>query len=44
MSPLAAGLGLEENLVSQKYLESAEYVNQVWNDLMSPYSADAAAK
>lgn len=39
MAALAADLGLEENLVSQKYLESAEFVNQIWNELMSPYSA-----
>ncbi|MGD9559145.1 MAG: EAL and HDOD domain-containing protein [Oscillospiraceae bacterium] len=39
IAALAASLGLEENLVGQKYLESAEYVNQIWNDLMSPYSA-----
>ncbi len=40
MAECAHILGIEENIVSQKYLESAEYVNQVWNDLMSPYSAD----
>lgn len=44
MAPLAAELGLEESLVSQKYLEAAEFVNQIWNDLMSPYSAETAKK
>ncbi|MDL2293230.1 HDOD domain-containing protein [Ruminococcaceae bacterium OttesenSCG-928-D13] len=44
MTPLASELGIEENIVSQKYLESAEYVNQVWNDLMSPYSAESTKK
>lgn len=38
MSPLAAQLNIEEGVVSQKYLESAEFVNQIWNELMSPYS------
>ncbi len=44
MSPLAAGLGIEESLIGQKYLECAEYVNQIWDDLMSPYSAQSAGK
>ncbi len=38
--PLADDLGIDHNIVSQKYLESVEYVNRIWNDLMSPYSAD----
>lgn len=41
MAPLAQELGIEENIVSQKYLESAEFVNQIWNDLMSPYSSNS---
>ena len=40
MAPYAEELGLEQNVVSQKYLESAEFVNQIWNDLMSPYSTE----
>lgn len=40
MAPLAESLGLEPNIVSQKYLESAEFVNQIWNDLMKPYTTD----
>ncbi len=43
MTPLAAELGIDESVISQKYLECAEYVNQIWNDLMSPYSAQSAA-
>lgn len=38
MSPFAQELGIEETVVSQKYIESAEYVNQIWNDLMKPYT------
>ena len=41
MTPLAEELHIEQNIVSQKYLECVEYVNQIWNDLMNPYSADA---
>ncbi len=44
MAPYAVELGLEQNIVSQKYLEAAEYVNQIWNDLMSPYSATSASE
>ncbi len=43
MAPLAAELGIEDNILSQKYLECAEYVNQIWNDLMNPYSPGASA-
>ncbi len=41
VAPLISELGLEETVVSQKYLECAEYVNQVWNDLMNPYSSSS---
>ena len=44
MQECAAALGIEENIVSQKYLESAEYVNQVWKDLMSPYSSETGSR
>ncbi len=40
MASDAEALGIEENIVSQKYLEAAEYVNQIWNDLMRPYAGD----
>ncbi len=40
MAPYAAALGMDENVISQKYLESAEHVNQIWNDLMEPYSTE----
>lgn len=42
MAPYAEELNLDENIISQKYLESAEYVNQIWNELMEPYSAESA--
>lgn len=42
MAPLAQDLNIEENIISQKYLECVEYVNQIWNDLMSPYSTNPA--
>lgn len=42
MTPHAEALGLDQGLVSQKYLESAEYVNQIWNELMNPYSTSTA--
>lgn len=44
MAPMAEALHIEENIVSQKYLESAEYVSQIWNDLMNPYTAEPAQK
>ncbi len=40
MSALAEKLGIESNIVSQKYFESAEFVNQIWNDLMRPSTND----
>lgn len=39
MAPLAKDLNIEENIISQKYLECVEYVNQIWNDLMNPYAS-----
>ncbi len=44
MSAIASEYGVEENVISQKYLESVEYVNQIWNSLMNPYSAEADQK
>ena len=42
MAPLAAELNIDANIVSQKYLECVEFVNQIWNDLMSPYTTETA--
>lgn len=42
MSPYMKRLSLDEDIVSEKYIASAEYVNQIWNDLMKPYSAEPA--
>lgn len=42
MAPLAAELNIDANIVSQKYLECVEFVNQIWNDLMSPYTTENA--
>jgi EAL and modified HD-GYP domain-containing signal transduction protein len=32
-------LRIPYNLVSQKYIESVEHVNEIWNQLMIPYSS-----
>ncbi|NLM62317.1 MAG: hypothetical protein GX193_09635, partial [Clostridiales bacterium] len=34
----AAQLRLPYNLVSQKYIECIDYVNEIWNQLMIPYN------
>lgn len=45
MTAHATELGLPMNIITQKYFECVEYVNGIWNDLMSPYGdqSDATA-
>lgn len=37
MTQYAQRLGIPMNVITQKYFECVEYVNQIWNDLMVPY-------
>lgn len=36
VSMRAHALGVPENVITQKYFECVEYVNQIWDELMSP--------
>ncbi len=36
ITPYMEALGLERDVVNEKYVEAAEYVNGIWNSLMSP--------
>lgn len=38
VSKCAEEIGISSNLVSQKYFECVEYVNNIWNSLLHPFS------
>jgi len=42
MNVFADALGIPMNIITQKYFECVEYVNQIWNDLTNSYEESEA--
>jgi EAL and modified HD-GYP domain-containing signal transduction protein len=40
MNRCAEQLGIPVSMIAQKYFEVVEYVNEMWNELMRPFSSD----